>query len=47
MLIVLFLGLGALAIAGTWLHRRQRRRQEQGGHDRTGSRFVGTGAERA
>ncbi len=35
MLIVLFLGLGALAIAGTWFHRRRQRRQELGGHDRT------------
>lgn len=36
MLIVLFFGLGALAIVGTWLHRRHQRRQELGGHDRTG-----------
>lgn len=42
MLIVLFLGLGALAFAGTWLHRRRQRRQEIGGHDRTGQPDLGS-----
>lgn len=42
MLIVLFLGLGALAIVGTWLHRRRQRRQEIGGHNRTGQPDLGS-----
>jgi hypothetical protein len=42
MLIVLFLGLGALAIAGTWFHRRRQRRQEVGGHYRTGQPDLGS-----
>ena len=44
MLIVLFLGLGALAFVGWWLHRRYQRRQELGGHDRTGQPDLGSWA---
>ena len=42
MIIILFLGLGALAIGGTILHRRYQRRQELGGHDRTGQPDLGS-----
>ena len=42
MIIVLFFGLGALAIVGWWLHRRHLRRQELGGHDRTGQPDLGS-----
>ena len=44
MIIILFLGLGALAIGGTMLHRRYQRRQELGGHDRTGQPDLGSWA---
>ena len=42
MLIVLFLGLGALAIGGWWFHRRYQRRQDLGEHDRTGQPDLGS-----
>ena len=42
MIIILFFGLGALAIGGTMLHRRYQRRQELGGHDRTGQPDLGS-----
>ena len=44
MVIVLFFGFLALAIGGRYLHRRYQRRQELGGHSRTGQPDLGSWA---
>ena len=44
MIIVLFFGFLALALGGRYLHRRYQRRQELGGHDRTGQPDLGSWA---